>query len=165
MNQPLLSRAETELEPVLDTHSGIGATLKGLREAKQLSLNEVSARLKFSTRQIEALETEQWERLPTGVSLRGFVKNYGRYLDVDVDALVTMLDNQVGSTSVRPIAVNNPASLAPADIPIQAEASHRPWGWLIIILVLLIVAAFYAIERGWVPDSWLIFDWLRSLKK
>ncbi|MEO9122821.1 MAG: helix-turn-helix transcriptional regulator, partial [Burkholderiaceae bacterium] len=81
MNQPLLNRAETELEPVLDKRSGIGPTLKGLREAKQLSLNEVSTRLKFSTRQIEALESEQWDRLPTGVSLRGFVKNYGRYLD------------------------------------------------------------------------------------
>jgi hypothetical protein len=36
---------------------------------------------------------------------------------------------------------------------------------MIIILILLFVAGFYAIERGWVPDSWLVFDWLKSLKK
>src|SRR5690606_31902784 len=165
MNQPLLKEtrfeAETQAQP-----TGVGATLRGLREAKRLTPAEVSARLKFSSRQLEALETEQWDRLPTGMSLRGFVKNYGRYVEADVDALLVMLDNQVGPTSARPIAVNNTAhSLGPADLPIQGEPVHRPWGWLIIILILLFVAGFYAIERGWVPDSWLVFDWLKSLKK
>jgi cytoskeletal protein RodZ len=130
-----------------------------------LSLAEVSARLKFTVRQLEALETEQWERLPTGVSLRGFVKNYGRFLEADIDALLAMLDDQVGVTSAKPVAISRAGSLGPADLPIHGEPVHRPWGWLIIILVLLFVAGFYAIERGWVPDSWLVFDWLKSLKK
>ncbi|MGB3290379.1 MAG: helix-turn-helix transcriptional regulator [Burkholderiaceae bacterium] len=165
MNQPLLKEARPEPEAQAQP-SGVGATLRGLREAKRLSPAEVSARLKFSSRQLEALETEQWDRLPTGMSLRGFVKNYARYVEADVDALLVMLDNQVGPTSARPIAVSNSAhSLGPTDLPIQGEPVHRPWGWLIIILILLFVAGFYAIERGWVPDSWLVFDWLKSLKK
>jgi len=165
MNQPLLKETRFEAEAQAQP-DGVGATLRSLREAKRLTPAEVSARLKFSSRQLEALETEQWDRLPTGMSLRGFVKNYGRYVEADVDALLVMLDNQVGPTSARPIAVNNTAhSLGPADLPIQGEPVHRPWGWLIIILILLFVAGFYAIERGWVPDSWLVFDWLKSLKK
>lgn len=163
MNQPFLN--DTPPSPGVVGDAGIGSTLKALREAKGLSVSDVSGRLKFSVRQVEALENEQWDRVPTGVSLRGFVRNYGRYLETDTDALVLMLDNQVGSTGARSVAVDGPASLAPADIPLQAEVTHRSWGWLIIILILLIVAGFYAIERGWVPDSWLIFDWLKSLKK
>ncbi|GAB2903345.1 helix-turn-helix domain-containing protein [Paralcaligenes sp. KSB-10] len=163
MIQPL--RNEAESSPAALAPMGVGATLKSLREAKQLSLGDVSARLKFSTRQLGALEGEQWDDLPTGVSLRGFVKNYGRFLETDTDALVSMLDSQVGSTGARPIPVSSPASLGSADLSVQSEPVHRPWGWLIIILILLIVAGFYAIERNWVPDSWLVFDWLKSLKK
>src|SRR5690606_27250581 len=147
------------------TPTGVGPTLRSLREARGLSPSEVSSRLKFSSRQLDALETEQWDRLPSGVSLRGFVKNYGRYLEADVDALLVMLDSQVGPTSARPVAVSSASSLAATDLPLQGEPVHKSWGWLIIILILLFVAGFYAIERGWVPDSWLVFDWLKSLKQ
>ena len=163
MNQPLIDEAGAG-SPMAGEMS-IGAALKALREAKQLTLNEVSSRLKFSIRQLEALESEQWNLLPSGVSLRGLVKNYGRYLETDVEALLLMLEEQVGSTRAGPVMASSPAPMAPTDIPIQAEPAHRPWGWLIIILFLLIVAGFYAVERGWVPDSWLVFDWLKSLKK
>src|SRR5690606_1762681 len=165
MNQPLLREARPEIDAE-NAPTGVGATLRGLREAKRLSPGEVSARLKFSSRQLDALETEQWDRLPGGMSLRGFVKNYGRYLQADVDALLVMLDNQVGTTAVaKPVALNNVAQpLGPSDLPLHGEPANRPWGWLIVILILLFVAGFYAIERGWVPDSWLIFDWLKSLK-
>ncbi|OYV47749.1 MAG: hypothetical protein B7X10_04125, partial [Burkholderiales bacterium 21-58-4] len=81
MIQPL--RNEVEPAPVADTFMNLGSTLKALREAKELSLGDVSARLKYSGRQIEALESEQWDSLPTGVSLRGLVRNYGRFLDAN----------------------------------------------------------------------------------
>ncbi len=165
MTQPLLKEARLEVVSPPAAPTGVGPTLRDLREARRLSLAEVSARLKFTARQLEALETEQWDRLPTGVSLRGFVKNYGRFLEADIDALLVMLDDQVGATSAKPVAISRAGSLGPADLPIHGEPVHRPWGWLIIILVLLFVAGFYAIERGWVPDSWLVFDWLKSLKK
>ncbi|NYT57465.1 helix-turn-helix domain-containing protein [Alcaligenaceae bacterium] len=166
MSEPSLVReARPEADdPGLPT--GIGATLRRLRQAKNLSPGEVSARLKFSGRQLDALETEQWDRLPSGMSLRGFVRNYARYLEADVEALLVMLDNQVGTAPVaKPTALNSAQSLGPSDLPLQGEPVNRPWGWFVVILILLFVAGFYAIERGWIPDSWLIFDWLKSLKK
>jgi cytoskeletal protein RodZ len=167
MTQTLLKEVETETgaQPAAHAATGVGPTLRGLREARRLSPGDVSMRLKFTLRQLEALETEQWDRLPSGMSLRGFVKNYARFLEADVDALLIMLEGQVESAEVRRIAVSNAASLGPADLRLQGEPAHRPWGWLIVILILLFVAGFYAIERGWAPDSWLIFDWLKSLKK
>ncbi|MYN11930.1 helix-turn-helix domain-containing protein [Pusillimonas sp. TS35] len=144
--------------------NGVGPTLRGLREVRGQSVGEVSARLKFSTRQIEALEAERWEALPQGVSLRGFVKNYGRFLDADIDALLAMLDTQVGDTAPRAVNVSRAAPLGAVDAPLQVESVSRPWGWLLIILILLAVIGFYALERGWIPDSWLVFDWLKMLK-
>ncbi|MBB5217028.1 helix-turn-helix domain-containing protein [Parapusillimonas granuli] len=164
MTQPLLKEEAQPEAPAATAAMGVGATLRHLRQAKGYTPAEVSARLKFSHRQLEALETEQWDRLPGGMSLRGFVKNYARFLEADVDALLVMLDAQVGSTAPKAVPITSANSLGPTDLSIQGEPAHRPWGWIIVILILLFVAGFYAIERGWVPDSWLIFDWLKSLK-
>lgn len=145
---------------------GLGRTLKELREARRLRLQEVSARLKFSVRQLEALENEDWSRLPAGMPLKGMVRNYGRFLEADTDALLVMLESQapgeqpgLGAEGLR-----RPAAVRAADMPLHTESVSRPWGWLVIILLFLAVAVFYAIGRGWVPDSWLIFDWLKALK-
>lgn len=170
--------ADTEPSRVValaDSHSvsqdggqSVGSTLQGIREAKRISRNEASARVKYSVRQIEALETGQWDRLPGGAALRGFVKNYSRYLGADVDALLTLLDDQAGTEGIRAATISTAGvqaiPMGPAEMPLHGEPVRRPWGWLIIILVLLFVAGFYAVERGWVPDSWLVFDWLKSLK-
>ncbi len=67
---------------------GFGATLAAAREAKGFSRNEVAERLKLSPRQIEALEAEDWAKLPSPVYVRGFVRNYARLLEIDPDALI-----------------------------------------------------------------------------
>lgn len=163
MNQALSK--DTELAQADDGPQGLGATLKALREARRLSLAEVSSRLKYSARQLEALEAARWDVLPSGVSLRGLVKNYGRLLEADIDALMSMLENEVGAFSTKPVVLAT-ASLSTSDLNMQPEGGSRSsWGWLIVILVLLVAAGIYAIDRGWVPDSWLVFDWLKQLKQ
>ena len=47
----------------------VGSALRTLRQSKGWSLDEVSSRIKFSAKQIEALENEQWAELPTGCLL------------------------------------------------------------------------------------------------
>lgn len=144
---------------------GVGPTLRRLREARQLTRTEASMRLKFSKRQLEALENEQWDDLPQGMSLRGFVRNYARYLEADPDALLTVLDNQIGPpqsafvSNDRAGRVTGTTSLDGPDDDVR-----RPWGWWLVIVAFVLVAAFYAIQRGWVPESWLIFDWLKSIR-
>lgn len=168
MTDPLLKEKEQQDVPatVAQLPGGIGETLRSIRESRRISVGEASQRLKFSPRQIQALESEDWSRLPSGVSLRGFVRNYARYLEADVDSILVLLDNQIGSTASRSVmsAPGVPGAVSgDAELPIAAEASHRPWGWFFIILAILVIAAFYAVDRGWVPESWLIFDWLKAI--
>lgn len=165
MSSPFQKNTVAQAPSGQQNPAGLGHTLKGLREARRLSLNDVSARLKFSTRQLQALENEDWNNLPSGISLRGLVKNYGRLLEADTTALLVMLESQTGSAPPAPVVIQKSGRPAPSDLAIQGEPVHRPWGWFLVILVLLFVAGFYAIERGWIPDSWLIFDWLKSLKQ
>ena len=115
--------------------------------------------------QLKALEQEDWSALPRGVPLRWMIQNYARYLETDESVLLGMLEaaNQ-GSRPPKSLArdVRKGADWKDANMPLYSEAAPRPWGWLIVIAVLLFVALFYALDQGWIPEEWLIFDWLKE---
>jgi len=168
MNKPLLRAVSSTPEPVaeLDANQGLGASLRALRIARGHTLGDASMRLKYSVRQLEALESEQWAKLPKGMLLRGLVKNYARFLETDSEVLLVMLDNQVDAQSDTAVSVaGRRFARDRSDVPLHAEANSLSWGWLLIILALLVAAGIYAVDRGWVPDSWLIFDWLKAIKQ
>jgi hypothetical protein len=66
--------------------------LKNKRESKGLSLQNVEQHLKFKAKWVELLEAGEWSNLPKGASLRGFIKNYSKLLDVDADILYGALN-------------------------------------------------------------------------
>ncbi|MFC4299361.1 MAG: helix-turn-helix domain-containing protein [Castellaniella sp.] len=144
----------------------LGDALKAMRETRGLSLSEVSARIKYSAVQLGYLEACDWSRLPDGVPLRGLVRNYARFLGTDVDAALKLLDDAVGPTRPRPAVTPLGArrALQQADMSPKGEPAHRTWAWLLLILVLFCVVGVYAINRGWVPEQWLVFDWLKALR-
>ncbi|MGB6242015.1 MAG: helix-turn-helix domain-containing protein [Castellaniella sp.] len=144
----------------------VGETLKQLRETRGLTLAEVSTRIKYSAVQLGYLEAADWARLPDGVPLRGLVRNYARFLEADVDAVLRLLDQAVGSTRPQPTvtALGARRALQQADMNPKGEPAHRTWAWLLLILVLFGVIGVYAVNRGWVPEQWLIFDWLKALR-
>ena len=75
--------------------SGIGAELMRAREARGLALPDVAQQLKFSVRQLEALEQERFEALPGGTFARGMVRSYARLLKLDAEALLGRLGGQL----------------------------------------------------------------------
>ena len=85
--------------------SGIGARLKAAREAAGLGLGEVADRLKLSLRQLDAIERDDFDALPGATFVRGFVRNYARFLEVDPEPLMQALEQHF------PSAVNEVANL------------------------------------------------------
>ena len=69
----------------------LGQVLAAERERQGLSRADVAQRLHWSPLQVEAMETGDYERLPKGTFLRGFVRNYARLLGLDAEAVVGML--------------------------------------------------------------------------
>jgi len=151
-DEPVLMQAE---------QTSLGATLKALRCARQLELTDVSLHLKFAARQLQALEEEDWARLPTGLPLRGMVKNYAKFLQADSAALLVMLNAQTGAGTAAVAHVSTPASLGDADAAYHVRHGAKSWVWMAVILLVVLMVGGYAIERGWIPESWRVFDWLR----
>lgn len=69
-----------------------GRFLRAAREAKTLTLADVAQALKFSARQLEALEADNHAGLPGVTFVRGAVRSYAKYLKLDPAPLLAMLD-------------------------------------------------------------------------
>ncbi len=80
-----------------------GAVLAERRAARGLSVPDVANRLKFASRQIEALEAGDYGKLPGGTFVRGMIRGYARLLEIDPEPLVRSLE--------RSHAAQKPASM------------------------------------------------------
>lgn len=65
-----------------------GKVLAAAREKIGLSVEDAARQLRLSPRQIEALEADDYARLPGKTFLRGFVRNYARLLQIDPEPLL-----------------------------------------------------------------------------
>ena len=131
----------------------IGAALRSLRESQGMTPEAVSSRIKFSPRQIVALEEERWVDLPTGVSLRGLVRGYARLVGADESALAAIIAPHAG---VQPVQPDN-AALRGGHRPVVADEATGgvSWGWLIVLVLFVAAWVAYAFWQGWLPSTWL----------
>ena len=75
--------------------TGVGQELAAVREERGLALSDVAQQLKFSPRQLEALEQENLEALPGATFTRGMVRSYARLLKLDPEPLVQRISGRV----------------------------------------------------------------------
>jgi len=66
------------------------------RLARGISLEEAERATKIRRRYLEAIEAGDFAQLPDGPPGRGFVRNYARYLGLDPEAAIHLLESEVG---------------------------------------------------------------------
>ena len=107
----------------------VGSELRRAREAAGLSAEQISERTKIQLYKIEALESDDFERLPQGIYLDGIVRAYAQEVAIDVETMVERVRAQRGKLPGdwevpfdAPIDLHGPAfhadSTAPDDIPV-----------------------------------------------
>lgn len=69
-----------------------GERLKRERELREVPVEEITTATRIGPRFLEALENEEWEKLPGGVFNRGFVRSIARYLGLDEESLLAEYD-------------------------------------------------------------------------
>jgi len=68
----------------------LGEKLKSARIEKGLSHDQISRETNISIRYLEALETENFSVFPGEPYVLGFLRNYGSYLDLDVQKVISL---------------------------------------------------------------------------
>jgi cytoskeletal protein RodZ len=66
----------------------IGEKLRNARELKKLTIKDISKETNISTRFLEALEEEEFDKIPGEPYLLGFLRNYAEFLKLDGDEIV-----------------------------------------------------------------------------
>ncbi len=66
----------------------LGAQLKRAREARGVSLREIATKTKISVTALEAVERNDFSRLPGGIFGRSFIRAYAIEVGMDPDATV-----------------------------------------------------------------------------
>lgn len=133
----------------------VGETLRRARLKRNLELNRIADELKISTTMLKAIEEEHFEKLPGGVFVRSFVRQYARFLELDEQELTAALQESLGPPQEAPHP-SVPAHAENTGIPLprmngwQAisdptsrwASSVRALG--LVVLVLLVCAGAYA---------------------
>jgi cytoskeleton protein RodZ len=121
-----------------------GENLRREREMRGVSLQEISDATKIGVRMLQAMEADQFDKLPGGIFTRSFVRAYVRYLGLDEEAVMAEL--QLAAPSVA-----QPADLGRMNQqhPFKEEKQSLA-GLLTVLVVLLVIAggyAYYHFER------------------
>ncbi len=72
----------------------LGEKLKKLRGDFRMSLAEVSKATRIQVKYLEYLEDGQYEKLPADVYVRGFLRSYARYLNIDEQAFIKLYERE-----------------------------------------------------------------------
>ncbi len=94
-----------------------GDKFRKAREAKKLSLDDVSHVTKIGTRMLQAIEEEQFDQLPGGVFNKGFIRAYAKHLGLNDeeavnDYLACLRQAQIEANQFRepaPAPLRNPS--------------------------------------------------------
>lgn len=111
-----------------------GERLKRERELREVTLEEITLATRIGPRFLEALENEDWEKLPGGVFNRGFVRSVARYLGLDEESLLGEYDLAHGAqVQQQPEKIENRIPSPPKWLPL-----------VFVLAALLLIAALVA---------------------
>jgi len=112
-----------------------GERLKRERELREVTVKEIASATRIAPKFLEALENEDWNKLPGGVFGRGFVRSIARYLGLSEENLLSDYDLARGETSVP--AVQKPEERIPS-----------PPRWIPALAAVLLIAALVGMVFG-----------------
>ncbi len=88
--------------------SELGERLRQARENKGISLAQASTDTRILLQSLIALEEGAFQRLPGDVVTRGFIRNYGQYLDLPIEELIDLYRRERGaSDKIRVVATSS----------------------------------------------------------
>jgi cytoskeleton protein RodZ len=145
----------------LDSLMAVGARLTQLRESKNWSIDDVSARLKVSSAKLRALEAGDISQLPDTTFALGVVRSYAKMLGADPAPFTQALRREKG---VPAPDLSMPASSG-RDLPrgrvslslggSSGGQKHRSWLWGIAAVIVAVIALGMWHTNGGDSSAWL----------
>jgi len=132
----------------------LGSRLKRAREERGTTLKEISLSTKISVGVLEALERDEFSRLPGGIFSRALVRAYAKAIGLDPEAVVQDFLAEVDRIEHRALAARAASAAAEKTASnLSADDQRRRISRLVLAGVLTVVVALTA---------WGISTWVRE---
>lgn len=129
------------------TFEELGAALCAERERRGLSLDDVAAHLKISTRLIQALESGDLSALPHPAYTKGFLRAYASYMALDPEAVAEVAHALQPAAATECTVMGGDEDLRSNPAILRHGARQGIAGWLRVFILLILVVALAG--GGW----------------
>jgi cytoskeleton protein RodZ len=133
-NDPVAS-AEASAGASAPEPETLGRLLRNARLAQELTVEQIATELRIEAKQLSALEDDRLEEIGIPVFVKGYLKQYGHRLGVDVRDLLALYYRQTKLADVQ---------IQPSRT-IKLRDERQITGWILAAIVLLTVAAGLAV--------------------
>lgn len=127
----------------------VGTELRQARERAQLSLQDIATRTKIRVPLLEAIEREEFERLPAGLLTRGYLRAYAREVGLDPESIVRQY---VAAFEPERLAPEPPAA-PPREMEWEPDEAARTRWAILAPAIPLILAAIFVLRVNQSPDA------------
>jgi hypothetical protein len=120
----------------------LGQYLRSAREARGIDLHEAAQQTRIGIAYLRALEEEDFSRLPGEVFVRGFLKNYGKFLLLDESQILKKYaELSAPKSEAGPVAEKEPPAITGSEhekkTPRSTTIETIIWGSVIVIALIL----------------------------
>lgn len=134
----------------------LGQYLSSARESKGLDLHDAAQQTRISIQYLKALEQEDFTKLPGEVFVKGFLKNYAKFLGISEQEVLQkygeLRHGAAGATVAAPLPAAPEQAPAPQTREKPSKVSLEPWLWGTAIFVSILGFLFMASPEKQ-PDS------------
>jgi cytoskeleton protein RodZ len=127
----------------------IGEQLRLAREERGIALRDICDQTRISIRYLEAIESNDYKKLPGGIFNRSFVKAYARYVGFDEKQAVEGY-SQVMREQGKPVDDNE--TILHTKLYTEPPAKRSP---LLTVLLAVVILAILAL------GAWGVVHWYR----
>jgi len=140
----------TEKPRDIPEDTSLGSLLRKAREERNIDLDEAVRATRIRRQNLEALENDEWSKLPSEVFIKGFLKSYAGFLGLDKEMVLNYYSKASPLEKYKPHALR--------------EISLQPRRWHLIILIpilaLSLIGSIVYLKRKNISIVGKAFDYL-----
>ena len=124
--------------------TSFGASLRRERELRGVSLQEIAASTKIGVSMLKAIEEDRFDKLPQGLFVRGFVREYARFLALDEQKILTELSFHASQAPVVETVSREPGSRISSRLAARLVNGGLIAGVFGLVVILILSPRFSA---------------------
>jgi cytoskeleton protein RodZ len=114
----------------------IGEKLRLARETRGIALRDISEQTRISMRYLEAIESDDYRRLPGGIFNRSFIRAYAKFIGYDEQQAI----DDYGQTMRERGETEEDSTKSHRSLVYTDDAGHNRSTFMTLVLALLVLA-------------------------